>query len=221
MDAAFLSDETIQALVRKFVGTSFTPSTRLMTIWPPNWKANSARGSRLRPLSSALFSAAAPSASEMLVGSRLLPKAGTTAVWATATATRMKMACRRKHRDKVSFRCGPRWRTLEKVKHPAQKEAMETRARSQRSGWLAWRWAAPRARKIVLPGGGRLVRSVCHGGGRGKEWVDWLPVCIEAKVPVALKATLSQRPETVLQARTGRSVCARWTSSRRRDAQLC
>lgn len=51
-------------------------------------------------------------------------------------------------------------------------------------------------------------------GGKDK------PVCIEAKVPAALKATLSQRPDTVQQASMGMSVYARWTSSWRRDSQL-
>jgi len=47
-----------------------------------------------------------------------------------------------------------------------------------------------------------------------------IPVCMDAKVPVALKATLSQRPETVQQARMGRSVYGTATSSRSRESQL-
>jgi hypothetical protein len=109
---------------------------------------------------------------------------------------KMKQAWIRKDMDSVSFDCGLNLLDWLKRKHPAQKDAMETNARYQRLGWLAGREAAPRARKMVLP------------------------VCILAKVPDALKATLSQRPETIHVARTGMSVWARWTSSRRVDSHV-
>lgn len=43
------------------------------------------------------------------------------------------------------------------------------------------------------------------------------PVCIDAKVPVALKATLSTMPEMKQHARMGMPVWLRETSSRRRE----
>jgi hypothetical protein len=47
-----------------------------------------------------------------------------------------------------------------------------------------------------------------------------VPVCIETKTPAALNATLSQRPDTAQQARTGRSAYVREMSSRSRVSQL-
>jgi hypothetical protein len=43
---------------------------------------------------------------------------------------------------------------------------------------------------------------------------------MDAKVPVALKATLSQSPDTVQHARTGMSAYDRLMSSRTRESQL-
>lgn len=137
-------------LVSTFVGTSFTPSTLLMTICPPNWKASIANGIRLK----ALFVRSPrndSSSSVNVVGSVFMPNDGTARLCARAAAMKTKHAWRMKDNESVNFRRGWKYRALEKKKQPAQNAAMETRARSQRRGWLAGRRAAPRARKMVLP----------------------------------------------------------------------
>ena len=120
-------------LVSTFVGTSLIPSTLLMTICPPNWNASSASGIRLKALSSPSV-LTLRSSSVSVVGRSLMPKDGTAPVCASAAATKMRHACRIKDADSVALRRGCRCRDLEKMKHPAQKATMETRARSQSRG---------------------------------------------------------------------------------------
>ncbi|TLD22700.1 hypothetical protein PspLS_07033 [Pyricularia sp. CBS 133598] len=87
------------------------------------------------------------------VPTNLCPNVGAVLVWASAAATQMKAPCTKKSSARLDLRTGPRKRdTREKKKQPNQKDAMDARHLIQSLGSSAGMWAAPRARKSVLPG---------------------------------------------------------------------
>lgn len=114
--------------VSTLVGTSLKPRTRLVTIWPPNWKASRARGARVMGSSAWRVWAALADT----VPRRDMWNAGAAADWARAAEVRIRRDWTRKERARVDFCLGWTWRVWLKVRQPAQKAAMETRALSQR-----------------------------------------------------------------------------------------
>ena len=93
---------------------------------------------------------------------------GTTCACTNAAATIMHMLWRRKEVASVPRAFGFMSRVEAKQKQPHRKQAMLRRDLSQPSGWLVGWPEAPRARKIVLPGG-EVVSQSESGDGVGGE----------------------------------------------------